>query len=111
MVARTTIPSPALRTGADPRVMERVRYEAYGRATHRFPGDFSGDRFVDSADEQMLFDAWGQGIGNPAYNADIDFNQGGVIDGDDLLKFGLWENQVPTAGFSPSFPDNAFFMP
>jgi hypothetical protein len=59
-------------TGADPRVMERVRYEAYGRATHHFPGDFSGDRFVDSADEQMLSGAWAHGIGVmnivPAYD-------------------------------------------
>jgi RHS repeat-associated protein len=96
--------------GADPRVMERVRYEAYGRATHRFPGDFSGDRFVDSADEQMLFDAWGQGIGDPGYNADIDLNRDGVINGDDLLEFGLWENRVPMpAGFisDPIGPDNS----
>jgi hypothetical protein len=97
-------------TGADPRVMERVRYEAYGRGTHRFPGDFSGDRFVDSADEQMLFDAWGQGIGDPGYNADIDLNRDGVINGDDLLEFGLWENRVPMpVGFisDPIGPDNS----
>jgi hypothetical protein len=36
--------------GADPQVLERVRYEAYGRHTHRWPGDFNDDGQVNAID-------------------------------------------------------------
>jgi hypothetical protein len=51
--------------GADPRVMDRVRYEIYGRATHRFPGDFSGDRASLTAAQP----AHGQAAARPRHHA------------------------------------------
>jgi RHS repeat-associated protein len=77
--------------GADPQVVERVRYEAYGRGTHRWTGDFNDDGLVNSSDEDMFSDPGHTGnLGTATYNVALDLNRDGVIDASDEALFAQW---------------------
>jgi RHS repeat-associated protein len=72
----------------DPLVVERVRYDAYGRGEHRWPGDLNDDGVVDSDDEDMFLDPNHTGnLGTPEYNVALDINRDGVIDAADEVQF------------------------
>jgi RHS repeat-associated protein len=99
-------------TGLSPRVFERIRYDAYGQATHRWPGDFNDDGYVNSTDQAMLSAVpAGTTINDAAYNVVLDLNHDGVINSADQSAFNLWLNRSPLAvGLisDPAGPDNAF---
>ena len=55
------------------------------------PGDADGDSHVDVSDLLILANAFGSSSGDPAYNADCDFNADGSVDVSDLLLLsGYW---------------------
>jgi RHS repeat-associated protein len=100
--------------GLEPRVLERVNYEAYGKGTHRWPADFDDDGDVDTgtnSDGAMLTAAFNTTMGQTGYNALIDLNRDGMIDGDDQTEFNLWSPKAALfAGdiSDPAGPDNVF---
>jgi RHS repeat-associated protein len=85
--------SPVAILGDNARLVERVSYSAYGKATHRFPGDWNKDGVVDSDDVDHL-DLLGLGLGeeitDSTYVAEFDLNRDGVVDGDDVLLAESW---------------------
>jgi len=75
-------------------LMERVTYDPYGRAQHRWPGDFNGDGYSDGTDTagMSLFTP----IGDPAYKADEDLDRDGYIDIPDLvIAASVWSGHGP----------------
>jgi RHS repeat-associated protein len=86
-------------TGWNPTLYERVRYDAYGVGTHRWPGDFNDDGNVDSADSGMLAAALGSRIGDAGYDVALDLNRDGVVNSADQTTFAPWNPRAPlTAG-------------
>ena len=71
-------------------VHERVSYDAYGDAKHRFGGDASGDGSFTTAD--LSLGSYPSLIGSSGYNADLDFNNDGAYNGSDLsvLSTSAW---------------------
>ncbi|MBK9188956.1 MAG: RHS repeat-associated core domain-containing protein [Phycisphaerales bacterium] len=62
-------------------VFERVRYDAYGRATHRFAGDLDHDGDIDANDPGWLGHPDYDGpIGSATYEPDHDVNRDGEVD-------------------------------
>jgi RHS repeat-associated protein len=97
--------------GLYPRVLERVRYQAYGKATHRWPGDFNEDGFVNSTDQGMLTSAWNATMGQSGYDALLDLNRDGVINSGDQSEYNQWSGKAAIADgdiSDPSGPDNVF---
>jgi hypothetical protein len=75
----------------DPQVVERVRYEAYGRGTHRWFGDLNDDGEVNATDQDMFSDPNHNGnMGTADYNAALDLNRDGVIDAADEAMVTQW---------------------
>jgi RHS repeat-associated protein len=74
-------------------LMERVTYDPYGRAQHRWPADFNGDGYMDGTDtgSASLFTS----IGASGYRADEDLNRDGVTDIDDMVIAYLWGSKGP----------------
>lgn len=85
-------------------LMERVTYDPYGRAQHRWPGDFNGDWYADSADTggMALFSP----IDDPGYKADEDLDRNGYTDIDDLIiAAGVWSGHGPLGSGQISDPE------
>jgi len=59
-------------------ISERVSYSPYGKARHHRTADLNGNGGVDSADQLLLFNAWGDGFF-------ADLNRDGTVDSADLL--------------------------
>jgi RHS repeat-associated protein len=90
-------------------LQERVCYSAYGRATHHWPGDFNGDGYVDSEDENTFAAAWFAEIGDSEYDPDIDLNRNGEIDYGDLTLAEMHGHRGPLGAgriSDPFGPDN-----
>ncbi len=94
-------------------VYERVSYDAYGRARHRFAADANGDGAVSSGDFAM--NGGDNTIDLPGYHADLDVNCDGTYD---VFDTGIIIGHTPpiTAGLpagwigepdSASGPDNS----
>jgi len=75
-------------------VHERLSYDAYGVANHRFGGDANGDGSFTSAD--LGLGTYNGVIGSSGYHADLDFNNDGVYDGVDLglMSTSSWTVQL-----------------
>ena len=96
------------------KLIERVEYDAYGKARHQYPEDLDGDGDVDTAD-QTLFNNSYNGVGIPYsighanYNVDADFDRDGDVDLGDSSRFTAAN---PTSALAsgqisdPSGPDN-----
>jgi hypothetical protein len=56
-------------------------------ALHRLYGDVTGDALVNAADFVAFRAAFGAGVGNPSYRADLDFNRDGLINAADFVEF------------------------
>jgi len=103
--------------GNDPLLYERVRYEAYGRAAHRWPGDFDDNGSVNSTDQGMLTTVLtaskaDRSLGATMYDVAMDLNRDGVIDSADQSIYSTyWSGRAALgAGFisDPAGPDNIF---
>ncbi len=56
-------------------LVERITYDAYGKARHHYRSDVDGDGDVDSAgDGAALTASMNKPIGDAAYNVDADIN-------------------------------------
>ena len=82
----TALYNPAL--GAGLRVVERVRYSAYGVARHMPSGDVNGDGAVDGTDLAVLLANWNKtylnaGVVDTSFPADLDLNGDNTISGSD----------------------------
>jgi len=61
-----------------------------------FPGDATGDGFVDGSDLGILAGSWFQTYPNPAYDWHADFNGDGIVDGSDLgILAANWFKGIP----------------
>lgn len=71
--------------GADPEVVERVRYDAYGKATHRWGCDITDDGQVNSSDSSALSAVVSSGyhLYDSGYDVAMDLNRDGVINSTD----------------------------
>ncbi|MCB9846361.1 MAG: DUF2380 domain-containing protein [Phycisphaeraceae bacterium] len=93
-------------------LVERVVYDAYGRARHQWPLDLGGDGDVDSADDAImdaLAPSFPIAITSGSYNADADIERDGDVDADDaqavtdaLTTAALAAGQIS----DPAGPDN-----
>lgn len=93
------------------KLLERARYQPYGQAIHRWPGDFNRDGTVGSDDYSELASAIKGGvvIGDAGYEPDLDLNRDGAITSADMGLFNLWSGRGPiTSGqiSNPTGPDN-----
>jgi len=96
-------------------VIERVHYDAYGRAVHQHATDVDGDRDVDSDDETLVRDiAAGNNnqieditTGGPyLYRAEADPDRDGDIDLDDYALIGQKKSALPVGELSLPGVDN-----
>jgi len=99
--------------GADPEIKERIRYDAYGTATHRFGYDVNDDGPVNSLDSTALNALNGKHIYESTYDVAMDLNRDGVIGKlDDALLSGAGTIAALGAGEisdrSSTGPDNVF---
>src|ERR1043165_7152192 len=71
--------------GSDPELKERVRYDPYGKATHRWGADVTDDDQVNGDDKTALGAAATAGyhIYDTGYDVAMDLNRDGVIDSAD----------------------------
>lgn len=99
--------------GTYPPLMERVSYDPYGRATHRWAGDVNNDGAVDSTDAGLVKDTLGNAIGDAGYDVRMDFDRDGDIDSDDkdiadaaLERAALMAGEISDR--SSTGPDNVF---
>lgn len=71
--------------GADPEVVERVRYDAYGKGTHRWGCDITDDGQVNSSDSSALSADVSSGyhLYDSGYDVAMDLNRDGVINSTD----------------------------
>ena len=67
------------------RVIERVVYDAFGKARHQYSGDMDGDGDVDSTDQNIATLAFNKHIwqSDSGYLVEADVNRDGVISGAD----------------------------
>ncbi|MEX2220122.1 MAG: RHS repeat-associated core domain-containing protein [Phycisphaerales bacterium] len=84
-------------TGLTPPVLERIRYDAYGKATHRWNGDFNDDGFLDENDYYAWRDLYNKAIGDEGYRADVDLSRNGLIDDADVDSIDWWTPRPPLA--------------
>ncbi|MCB9846363.1 MAG: hypothetical protein H6811_10315 [Phycisphaeraceae bacterium] len=93
-------------------LVERVVYDAYGRARHQWPLDLGGDGDVDSADDAIMDALSGSfpiAITSGSYNADADIDRDGDVDADDAQAV---TDALTTAALAfgqisdPAGPDN-----
>ncbi|MCB9845106.1 MAG: hypothetical protein H6811_03850 [Phycisphaeraceae bacterium] len=93
-------------------LVERVVYDAYGRARHQWPEDVDGDGDVDSADDAIMDALSGSfpiAITSGSYNADADIDRDGDVDSDDAQAV---TDALTTAALAfgqisdPAGPDN-----
>ncbi|MCB9845315.1 MAG: hypothetical protein H6811_04945 [Phycisphaeraceae bacterium] len=93
-------------------LVERVVYDAYGRARHQWPLDVDGDGDVDSADDAIMDALSGSfpiAITSGSYNADADIDRDGDVDADDAQAV---TDALTTAALAfgqlsdPAGPDN-----
>ena len=66
---------------------ERVRYDAYGRARHRWPTDLDGDGDADNDDYFDQLGAASTTIHGTNYNPDADHDRDGDVDNNDFFAF------------------------
>jgi RHS repeat-associated protein len=66
-------------------LVERVGYDPYGRATHRWEGDVNNDGAFDDTDRNLIKDAAGTGysLGDSGYDVRMDLDRDGDVDNDD----------------------------
>lgn len=79
-------------------VRERVSYDAYGNATHRWMADVNGDGFATTADEQAVSAAIGTSIGDGGFAAEYDVDRSGTIDSTDLNYVSSQSTSIVPAG-------------
>jgi len=72
----------------DAKLLERVRYDAYGHARHSWGNDVDGDGDADATDRSIVGTAQGKGIADAGYIVDADINRDGVINSTDLALVG-----------------------
>lgn len=80
-------------------VHERVSYDAYGNASHRYGGDADGSGSWTNSD---LSYGYNQSIGSSSYHADLDVNLDGAYNGTDIGIITSTEWSVPLNGIVPS---------
>jgi len=88
------------RTG---QVIERVHYDAFGKAVHQHGTDVDGDRDVDSADESLVQTIYNSGYNTiedvgadpDAYRAEADLDRDGDVDLDDYKIIGSAQSALP----------------
>lgn len=98
----------------DGEVYERVFYDAYGKAEHRFPGDKDDSKHIDFTTELPAFNS-GKGVGDTGYDPGMDANLDGVMDtGDQAVVAGHGLGTASNLGVgwissmdSSSGPDNS----
>jgi RHS repeat-associated protein len=83
---------------------ERVDYDSYGAATHRWADDVNGDGQVDVDDQDAVTDLLGDDIGLSTYDADADIDRDGEVDSDD---YNLVSGTLKTALASGFISDRA----
>ncbi|MFN0133900.1 MAG: hypothetical protein ACKVW3_15395, partial [Phycisphaerales bacterium] len=104
-------------TGADPLLHERVRYDAYGVATHRWAGDLNDDGAVTvtgTGNDLALYFSIGHigSIGTSTYDVALDLDRNGVIDAKDTDLVGPARTPLPSgdisdrSGLANGAPDN-----
>ncbi len=76
-------------------VYERIDYDAYGRANHRYAADANGDNSVSSADTALP--NGDNTIDLSGYHADLDVNCDGTFDNVDVALFIGYTPYVPFA--------------
>lgn len=98
-------------TGQKPVLYERVRYDAYGTAHHRWGGDVDGDGDNDVDDKAVITTLTGTKISDTTgYHPDADRNRDGVIDSNDILaNVTGYQAALPTGSISAAgYADNVF---
>jgi RHS repeat-associated protein len=76
---------------------ERVYYDAYGNADHRFPGDTNDDGNFDFLELSPIMSS-SEAIGTTGYNSDFDVNFDGTVDGFDAVVMAYGVDYVPVSG-------------
>lgn len=101
--------------GASGYLVERVVYDAYGKASHSWPGDFNADRAATSADSSLLATAAAgtPALGSSGYDIRMDLNRDGVINSSDQTIWSSWGSKAALADGelsdrSTSGPDSVF---
>ncbi len=77
-------------------VRERIDYTPYGRAMHRYAGDYNGDGQIDLSDITILNSQGSKKPGDAGYNPHVDLNGDGSINGFDTSVFSADYNFVST---------------
>jgi len=88
------------RTG---QVIERVHYDAFGKAVHQHGTDVDGDRDIDSADESLVQTIYTSGYNTiedvdadpDAYRAEADLDRDGDVDLTDASLVGSAQSALP----------------
>jgi len=95
-------------------VIERVHYDAYGRAVHQHATDVDGDRRVNSNDASLIQTIINSGYNTiedvsadpDAYRAEADLDRDGDVDLDDYGLIGQKKSALPVGELSSSAVDN-----
>lgn len=68
-------------------VYERLYYDAYGNAEHRYPGDYDDNKSISFPEVSSLTNGGAaRGIGTTGYDADIDVNLDGTVNDADVAQ-------------------------
>jgi RHS repeat-associated protein len=94
---------------------ERLSYDPYGKATHRWAGDVNNDGTFDEDDRDLIKTASSPGyaIGDSGYDVRMDLDRDGDVDGDDKdIAYAMGDMAALTPGEisdrSAAGPDNIF---
>jgi RHS repeat-associated protein len=68
-------------------VRERIDYTPYGKAMHRYAGDYNGDGQIDLSDITILNAQGSKVPGDSGYNPHVDLNGNGSVDSGDTAVF------------------------
>lgn len=82
---------------ADGDIYERIEYDAYGNARHRYYGDVDGDGVYTTTDLTVANASSSPSIGDSDYHADLDLDFSGGTDLDEVYAY----SSAP----SPALPD------
>ncbi|MBS0196407.1 MAG: hypothetical protein JSR77_06590 [Planctomycetes bacterium] len=90
-------PAAMIQATSYPLIVERVRCDAYGRATHWYPADVNRDGYVNSSDHTAISRATAA-IYESGYDPDDDLARNGAVGSGDVAACADWDGHVPAGG-------------